>query len=181
MANAKAFRTKEDLSEIYNFEVESIDGTKYKLEKYKGSVLLIVNVASKCKLAEKSYKNLQELTGAYHNKGLRILLFPCGQFLNQEHDELEKIKNFASEYSQNFILMNKVKVNGKDTHPLFEYLKSQLTGFLTNDIKWNFTYFLIDRDGTPLKRYSPNDLLDLKDETLLKSLELNRSTSNYAL
>lgn len=156
---------------VYGFEVMDLDGKEIKLEAYKGQVLLIVNVASKCKLANRSYKELSALLSNFHDKGLRVLLFPCKQFLNQEHEDLEKIKEFAGQYSKQFILMGPVKVKGDECHPLFKFLCESLKGTLGNSIKWNFTYFLIGRDGVPVKRYGPLSSISEKDPDLIRCLE----------
>lgn len=146
------------MSSIWDIEVKTIDGTTEKLEKYKGKALLIVNVASKCGFTPQ-YKELENLYKEYKNQGLEILAFPCNQFNSQEPGDEKEIKEFCSlTYDVTFPMFSKVNVNGPDAHPLFEELKSALPGIMgTKAIKWNFTKFLIDKNGHPLKRYAPND------------------------
>lgn len=177
-----------DERSVYRFEVRDMNNNEYKLEEYKGDPIIIVNVASKCKLANKSYTELAELLKSHSDKGLRILLFPCSQFWDQEYEELAKIKEFADKYHKEFILMDKVEVKGDNIHPLFEFLVEKLPekfgNFIGNYIKWNFTYFLIDRNGIPVKRYSPTGSITPKDEHLLKVLNespASESAHNYAL
>jgi glutathione peroxidase len=141
---------------IYDFEVCTIDGQSQKLDAYKGQLMLIVNVASHCTLT-RQYRGLEDLYRRWKDKGLVILGFPCNQFAKQEPGEESAIKEFCSvRYSITFPLFAKIKVNGKDADPLFKYLKSARRGFLgTKWIKWNFTKFLIGRDGQVLKRFGP--------------------------
>lgn len=140
---------------IYDFEVEDINHKIVKLEKYRGKVLLIVNTASKCGFTSQ-YAGLEKLYEKYHDRGFEILGFPCNQFLWQEPGNEEEIKKFCkTKYGVKFDMFAKIKVNGKDAHPLYKFLKKRAKGFITDDIKWNFTKFLIDRDGNVVKRYAP--------------------------
>jgi glutathione peroxidase len=140
---------------IYDVKVKTIDGEELKLEKYKGRVMLIVNVASKCGYT-RQYEGLQKLHEKYNDKGLSILGFPCNQFLFQEPGTQEEIKNFCmSNFGVTFDMFEKIDVNGENTHPLYKFLKESEPGFLIDTIKWNFTKFLVDRDGKVLKRYAP--------------------------
>uniref|UniRef100_A0A913XGN7 Glutathione peroxidase n=1 Tax=Exaiptasia diaphana TaxID=2652724 RepID=A0A913XGN7_EXADI len=141
---------------IYDFEVKDIDGNAVPLEKYKGFVTLIVNVASKCGFTKKNYTQLQELHQKYAEKGLRILAFPCNQFGSQEPGSNEEIKEFAKGYGAEFDLFSKIDVNGSNADPLWVYLKKAKKGTLTDNIKWNFTKFLCDKEGVPVKRYAPS-------------------------
>ncbi|KAL5104651.1 Glutathione peroxidase [Taenia crassiceps] len=132
-------------AKFYTFEALDIDGNNVSMEKYRGNVL-------------------QDLYTQYSSQGLRILAFPCNQFRNQEPGTNAEIKEAArNKYGLTFDFFSKVDVNGSDALPLFNYLKSTLKGTITNSIKWNFTKFLIDRDGVPYKRYSPTT--DPKDMT----------------
>lgn len=141
---------------IYEIEVKDIDGKTLKLEKYKGKVMLIVNVASKCGFTSQ-YAGLEELHEMYADKGLSILGFPCNQFLSQEPGTEEEIKNFCmSSFGVKFDMFSKIDVNGQNTHPLYVYLKEHSGGFFGDAIKWNFTKFLVDRDGEVVKRYAPS-------------------------
>jgi glutathione peroxidase len=141
---------------IYDFKAITIDGESHTLDAYRGRVLLIVNVASKCGFTPQ-YAGLEELYQRYRDKGLTILGFPCDQFLHQEPGNEAEIKTFCSlNYQVSFPLFAKIQVNGRDTHPLYEYLKSARRGLLgSKSIKWNFTKFLVNRHGTVVKRYAP--------------------------
>lgn len=155
---------------IYDIEVTDIEKNTYKLERYRGNVMLIVNVASGCGLAEKSYRELSDLLIKFHTRGLRILLFPCRQFLNQEYEDLEQVREFSRQYHDEFVLMDAVNVKGTNIHPLFRYLTDNLKGFLFNGIKWNFTYFLVGRNGELVKRYGPTESITDTDASFLKCI-----------
>ncbi len=138
---------------IYDFTVKNNKGEDVSLSEYKGKVLLIVNVASKCGYT-KQYSGLQALYGKYKDKGFVILGFPCNQFANQEPGTDAEILSFCQvNFGVTFPLFKKIKVNGKDADPLYVYLKEQAKGNLGSAIKWNFTKFLVDRDGNVLDRY----------------------------
>jgi glutathione peroxidase len=143
---------------LYNIEVTDINGQKIPLSNYKNKVLLVVNVASKCGFTPQ-YKELEELYREYSKAGLEILAFPCNQFGAQEPGDADEIKKFCSlNYDITFPMFAKIDVNGDNASPLFEYLKTNLPGVLgTKAIKWNFTKFLIDRNGLPRVRYAPTD------------------------
>jgi glutathione peroxidase len=142
----------------YDFSALTIDGIDSPLADYRGHPLLIVNVASKCGYTPQ-YTGLEALYKKYHERGLEVLGFPCDQFGHQEPGTEADIKKFCSlTYGVSFPMFAKIKVNGPDSHPLYEYLKSALPGILgTEAIKWNFTKFLIGKDGQPIKRYAPAD------------------------
>ena len=141
---------------IYNFSVKDIDLNDVSLEKYKNKVLLIVNVASNCGLTYQ-YKSLEDIYKKYKDKGFEILGFPCNQFALQEPGSNEEIKNFCdTSYGVTFNIMNKINVNGSKADPFYNFLKEQKPGFAdTPQIKWNFTKFLVNKDGCVVKRYSP--------------------------
>jgi glutathione peroxidase len=140
---------------IYAFSVQTIDGAEKSLAEYRGSVVLIVNVASKCGFTPQ-YKGLQELYDKYKNRGFVVLGFPCNQFLSQEPGTNDEIKHFCSiNYGVTFPMFDKIDVNGGNAHPLYKYLTSAKGGFITDSIKWNFTKFLVDRKGAVVKRYPP--------------------------
>ena len=150
---------KERPKDIFGFTVKDIEGKDVDLSIYKGYVSLIVNVASAWGLTRTNYTQLQELYEKYSENGLKILAFPCNQFNSQEPKSNEEIKEFARvEMKATFDLFSKVKVNGDDAIPLFKFLRNnkQTSGFLVNALKWNFTKFLIDRQGVPRKRFAPN-------------------------
>jgi glutathione peroxidase len=143
-------------SKIYSFDVKNIDGKQTSLSQYQGKAMLIVNVASQCGFTSQ-YAGLEALYNKYHDKGFEVLGFPCNQFGSQEPGDEAEIKNFCElNYHVTFPLFAKIDVNGDDTHPLYKYLKSEEKGiFGTEAIKWNFTKFLIDREGKILKRFAP--------------------------
>lgn len=157
---------------IYDFNVTTIDGEQTTLEKYQGKVMLIVNVASKCGFTPQ-YEGLEKLYKKYQKQGLAILGFPCNQFLNQEPEEEGKIKIFCTTtYDVTFDMFSKIDVNGDNTHPLYTYLKEQAKGALgTTSIKWNFTKFLVDREGKVIERYASATKPEEIEGDILKLLE----------
>ncbi|MBT24648.1 MAG: glutathione peroxidase [Gammaproteobacteria bacterium] len=139
---------------MYSINFQDSKEAEKNLEEYKGKYILIVNVASKCGLTPQ-YEGLKQIQDSYE-KDLQVIGFPCNQFMGQEPGTDEEIQTFCkTKYDVNFPVMKKIEVNGSNTHPLYEYLKSEKTGILTEAIKWNFTKFLVDRDGNVIKRYSP--------------------------
>ena len=142
---------------VYDIPVKTIAGQDITLNQYAGKVLLLVNVASKCGLTPQ-YKGLQEIYDKYKDRGFEILGFPCNQFANQEPGDEESIKQTCYiNYGVTFPMFAKIDVNGDEAHPIFKYLKKELPGLLVPHIKWNFTKFLIDREGKPVKRFAPKD------------------------
>ncbi|AMM93522.1 glutathione peroxidase [Peribacillus simplex] len=141
---------------IYEFEVNKINGETISLEEYRGKVMIIVNTASKCGFSPQ-YDDLQSLYVQYKEDGLAVLGFPCNQFLNQEPgDDLEIDSYCKLNHGVTFPMFAKVNVNGKEAHPLFSYLTENAPGVMgSKSIKWNFTKFLIDRDGNIVSRYAP--------------------------
>lgn len=146
------------MASLYDIPVKSIDGSEQTLAPYQGKVLLIVNTASQCGFTPQ-YKGLERLHRELGPKGVEVLGFPCNQFGSQEPGNEEEIKSFCSlTYDVSFPMFAKVDVNGEHAHPLYEHLKAERPGLLgTEAIKWNFTKFLVGRDGTVLKRYAPTD------------------------
>ena len=146
------------MTSVYDFSARDIDGNEHSLADYRGKTLLIVNVASKCGFTPQ-YTGLEALWRADRDKGLVVLGFPCDQFGHQEPGDEAEIRNFCStSYDVTFPMFAKIEVNGQGTHPLYKWLKSEGKGILGSEaIKWNFTKFLVDRDGQVVKRYAPND------------------------
>ncbi|CAN5220323.1 hypothetical protein BH10CYA1_BH10CYA1_07050 [soil metagenome] len=145
------------LAPIYEFETKTLDGKQLDLSQYKGDVLLLVNTASECGFTNQ-YKGLESLNEKYLAKGLRVIGFPCNQFGGQEPGDSKAISSFCQKnYGVTFPMSEKIEVNGKNAHPLYKYLTSAAPGVLgSEDIKWNFTKFLIDRNGAVVKRFAPN-------------------------
>jgi len=143
-------------SPIYNLTANAINGDSIQLSEYAGKVLLIVNTASACGFT-KQYKGLQNLHLNHNDQGLSVLGFPCNQFGQQEKGDSNEISQFCEiNFGVTFPLFAKVEVNGDNTHPLFAHLKHAAKGILGSErIKWNFTKFLINREGEVVKRYSP--------------------------
>jgi glutathione peroxidase len=141
---------------IYNFSFKSSEGKEISLSEYKDKVILIVNTATKCGLAPQ-FEELETLHKKYGEKGLVVLGFPCNQFMGQEPESNETVAGVCKiNFGVTFLLSEKIEVNGKTAHPLFVYLKKELKGgVFGSTIKWNFTKFLVARDGTPYKRYAP--------------------------
>ncbi|XGC81323.1 glutathione peroxidase [Bdellovibrio bacteriovorus] len=143
---------------FHSFTVKAANGTEVPLDKYKDNVVLVVNVASKCGYTPQ-YAGLEEMYEKYKAQGFTVLAFPCNQFGAQEPGKNEEIQEFCQlNYGVKFPVMAKVDVNGSNAEPVFQYLKESAPGILgTEMIKWNFTKFLIGRDGKVLKRYAPQD------------------------
>jgi glutathione peroxidase len=144
------------MPEIYGIEVKTIDGRNIALSEYAGRVLLIVNTASKCGFTPQ-YAGLERLYGKYRDQGLVVLGFPCNQFAGQEPGSEAEIASFCSlNYGVTFPMFAKIDVNGPNAHPLYRLLKRKKSGFLgSGAVKWNFTKFLVDREGNVVKRYGP--------------------------
>ncbi|GAL99491.1 glutathione peroxidase [Sphingomonas parapaucimobilis] len=156
------------MSGITDFTVKAADGQALDMATFEGRALLIVNTASKCGFTPQ-YEGLEALHRRYEGQGLTVLGFPCNQFGAQEPGDAAEIANFCSlTYDVSFPVMAKVDVNGDDADPLFQWLKAQAPGVLgTKAIKWNFTKFLVDRDGQVVARYAPTT----KPEDLVKDIE----------
>ena len=152
----------------YDFDATALDGSPQQLSEYRGKVLLVVNVASKCGFTPQ-YAGLEQLWRDYGPRGLVVLGFPCDQFGHQEPGDADEIRNFCSlTYDVSFPMFAKVEVNGANAHPLWQWLKDEKGGLLGFDaIKWNFTKFLVGRDGRVINRYAPTD----KPESLARDIE----------
>jgi len=146
------------MTKAYDFSAKTIDGDEQSLQAFEGKAMLIVNTASKCGFTPQ-YAGLEKLHKKYEDKGLVVLGFPCDQFGHQEPGNEDEIKNFCSlTYDVTFPMYAKVDVNGENAHPLWKFLKKEKGGLLGIDaIKWNFTKFLINKDGEVIKRYAPTD------------------------
>ncbi|MCO7227226.1 redoxin domain-containing protein [Pleionea sp. CnH1-48] len=153
---------------IYDFTAKLNDGSDKALSDYKGKVLLIVNTASECGFTPQ-YEGLEALYETYSEQGFEILAFPCNQFGKQEPGDNEAIKNFCmTRFSVTFPLFDKVDVNGEAAAPVFDYLKQEAPGILgSKSIKWNFTKFLVGKDGQVIKRFAPKD----KPQDIAKNIE----------
>ena len=156
------------MTTAFQFDAIDIDGTPVSLGDYRGKVLLIVNVASKCGFTPQ-YAGLETLWQDYREQGLVVLGFPCDQFGSQEPGDEEEIKNFCSiNFDVTFPMFAKIDVNGEQAHPLWKWLKQEKSGLLgIGAIKWNFSKFLVGRDGKVLKRFAPTD----KPESLAADIE----------
>ncbi len=140
---------------FYDLKAKDMQGQEVRLDRYQGKVIVVVNTASKCGLTPQ-FENLEKLYQTYQDKGLVILGFPCNQFGNQDPGSKEEILSFCQlNYGVTFPMFDKIDVNGENTHPVFAFLKQHTTSFAGKSIKWNFTKFLIDKNGTPIKRYAP--------------------------
>jgi len=171
--SAYSFKDAEGVNKVnsvYDFKAKAFDGKEISLAEYKGKVLLIVNVASKCGFT-KQYEGLEKLYDKYNSKGLVILGFPCNQFRNQEPGTDSEIIEFCKlNYGINFPMFSKIDVNGENAHPLYKFLIAQKSGVLSDSIKWNFTKFLIDRKGAVAERFAPQitpESIESKIEALL--------------
>ena len=142
----------------YHLTLTTISGDTIPLGDYRGKVLLVVNVASKCGYTPQ-YEGLEALHRRFRERGFSVLGFPCDQFGHQEPGNAEEIRSFCSlEYGVSFPLFEKIEVNGANAHPLYKYLKHEAPGVLGSEaIKWNFTKFLVDREGKVVRRYAPTD------------------------
>jgi len=154
---------------IFDFNANDIDGNHCPLAKFAGNVCLVVNVASYWGLTDVHYEQLQGLYLELHDQGFEILAFPCNQFGRQEPKSNKEIKQFVVDKGATFPLFEKIYVNGKKAHPIYNFLRAKIGGIMGSSIKWNFTKFLCDRNGIPIERYSPptkpydikNDILEL--------------------
>jgi len=156
------------MTRVFDFNANSLDGKAIDLDAYRGKVLLIVNTASNCGFTPQ-YKGLEEVYRQFRDKGVEVLGFPCNQFGAQEPGSADEIGAFCEKnYGVTFPLFAKIDVNGNSAHPLFKYLKSTAPGLLGSEaIKWNFTKFLVKKDGTVYKRYAPQT----EPKDLLRDIE----------
>ncbi|MCR5655126.1 MAG: glutathione peroxidase [Lachnospiraceae bacterium] len=140
---------------FYDYEATKMNGQKVSMKDFEGKVVMVVNTASKCGFTPQ-LEGLEKLYEAYKDRGLEILGFPCNQFGNQDPGDNKEISEFCLiNYGVTFTMFEKIEVNGENEHPLYTYLKKEQKGTLGNKIKWNFTKFLIDKEGNVVKRYAP--------------------------
>lgn len=143
------------MTTVYDFNVKNPTGDDFDLQQYRGKALLIVNTASKCGFAPQ-FEGLQKLYKQYKDDDFVVLGFPCGQFKDQEFDDINETMEFCQvNYNVSFPMFAKIDVNGEHTHPLYKHLKEQQKGLLMDKIKWNFTKFLVDKEGQVVERYAP--------------------------
>ena len=157
--------------DIYQFSGNTIKGQSLALSEFKGKVLLVVNTASKCGFTPQ-FKGLEDMYEKYQAQGLEILGFPCNQFMKQDPGSNQEIEEFCQlNYGVSFPMFEKVDVNGDNTHPLFKYLKEKAPGMLGSQaIKWNFTKFLVDKNGKVVARYAPKDTPEKMEADVKKLL-----------
>lgn len=156
------------MTNIYDFTATNSNDEDVSLREYEGKPMIIVNTASKCGFTPQ-FKELQELYEEYKDQGLVVLGFPSDQFSDQEFADMKDTMEFCQlNYGVSFPMFKKINVKGDQAHPLFEYLVSQKKGLLTEDIKWNFTKFLVDPDGKVVKRYAPQSSPKKIEDDLLK-------------
>ncbi|MDX8340462.1 glutathione peroxidase [Draconibacterium sp. IB214405] len=156
---------------FYQFTATSLQGKEVAMNCYKGKTVLVVNTASKCGLTPQ-FEGLEKLYKDYKDKGLVILGFPCNQFANQEPgDEKSISEGCLLNYGVTFPMFSKIDVNGDEAHPIYKYLKKELRGTLGSKIKWNFTKFLIDADGNPVKRFAPTTKPEKLESDIAKLLQ----------
>ncbi|KRC53312.1 MULTISPECIES: glutathione peroxidase [unclassified Nocardioides] len=143
------------MTTLHDFSATAIDGKPVEFSSYDGKVVLVVNTASKCGFTPQ-FEGLQELYDTYGDRGFTVLGFPCDQFANQELDGDDEIAGFCQKnYGVTFPMFSKIDVNGDETHPVYQWLKSQKGGLIGGGIKWNFTKFLVGKDGQVIGRYAP--------------------------
>ncbi|HZJ80122.1 MAG TPA: glutathione peroxidase [Dysgonamonadaceae bacterium] len=157
---------------FYDFEATNLKGDTISMKEYQGKTVVVVNTASKCGLTPQ-YEGLEALYQKYKDQGLVILGFPCNQFANQESGTSTEIEEFCQiNYGVTFPLFEKIEVNGKGAHPIFKFLKSKLSGgILGSKIKWNFTKFIINSQGVPVKRFAPTTKPEKMEKTIVKLLQ----------
>jgi len=150
---------------IYDFKVKDIDGKEVALSKYKGDVLLVVNVASQCGLTAKSYPALEFIYEKYKDKGFKVLAFPANNFGKQEPGTDPEIKGFCAKKNVKFDLFSKISVKGDDQAPLYKFLTKHPSSAIAGDVEWNFQKYLIGRDGKVIEKFSPKTMPDDKSVT----------------
>lgn len=156
---------------VYDFTVKMTDGNEKSMREYERKILLIVNTASKCGFTPQ-FEGLQKLYEKYKEQGFVVLGFPCDQFKNQEFSNIDETLQFCQKkYGVTFPMFAKIDVNGEKEHPLYTFLKDQKGGILSKNIKWNFTKFLVDRNGKVVERYSPTTKPSKIEEDIVSILK----------
>ncbi len=156
---------------FYSFNTKNLQGKEISMNTFKGKTILVVNTASKCGLTPQ-FEGLEKLYQKYKEKDFVILGFPCNQFANQEPgDEKSISEGCLLNYGVTFPMFAKIEVNGENAHEIYKYLKKELKGIFGSKIKWNFTKFLIDKNGNPIKRFSPYTKPEKIDNYLIKILK----------
>lgn len=159
------------MNKFYDFSAHTISGKEISMKEYEAKVVIVVNTASKCGLTPQ-YEWLEDLYKKYKDDGLVILGFPCNQFGNQEPWDEKSISEWCLiNYWVTFPMFAKIEVNGENTHPIFEYLKGELSGLSWSEIEWNFTKFLLDKNGNPIKRFAPTTKPEEMEEIILEYLK----------
>lgn len=157
-------------TDFYQLKAKTPSGQEISMAEFKGKVILIVNTATKCGLAPQ-FEGLEKLHQQYKDKGLVVVGFPCNQFLSQEPETNETmVESCQINFGVTFQLYEKCDVNGPNTHPVFKYLKKKLGGWFGSRIKWNFTKFLVDKNGHPVKRYAPTVKPEAMEGEIIKQL-----------
>ncbi|MGO3847263.1 MAG: glutathione peroxidase [Pseudoalteromonas prydzensis] len=161
------------MNDFHQLSASNLQGQTIDFSDFTGKVVLIVNTASKCGFTPQ-YEGLQQLHAKYAEQGLVIIGFPCNQFGKQEPGSAKEIEQGCLiNYGVDFVMMSKVDVNGEHAHPIFRHLKSALPGFITRKIKWNFTKFLVGRDGEAIKRFAPFTKPQQIEGAIIKALKSN--------
>jgi glutathione peroxidase len=157
---------------FYDFEAKKINGETVSMSDFAGKTIVVVNTASKCGLTPQ-YEGLEKMYEKYKEQGLVILGFPCNQFANQESGTSDEIQEFCQvNYGVSFPIFEKIDVNGRKAHPIFKYLKENLSGgIFGSNVKWNFTKFIIDSQGNPVKRFGPTTKPEKMENTIKKYLK----------
>lgn len=162
------------MNTFYILSAVKPSGETISFDQFRGKVVLVVNTASRCGFTPQ-YEGLQELYDRYKDQGFVVLAFPCDQFAHQEPLSNEEIQESCKiNYGVNFPVFEKCQVNGEQAHPVFKYLRTELRGLITNSIKWNFTKFLIDSDGVPVRRFAPTTSPELLVDYIEELLPSNR-------
>jgi glutathione peroxidase len=169
--NIRARTEEAGMAEFHQFHARTLEGADTKMEQFDGNVVLVVNTASECGFTPQ-YEGLEKLYRKYSAQGLVILGFPCNQFGNQEPGDAAAIRGGClNRYSVSFPMFEKIEVKGDHAHPLFVWLTKKLPGFWGRKVKWNFTKFLVGRDGTPLRRYGPSTKPEKMEGAIRMALE----------